>query len=104
MSLSSRRLWEDALPRRHGRENASLGQELVEGSPLDHAALRYHQDLAHGTESGKAVGDTDHGAIFGEVINGLLPLGLRSRIERGGCLVEDEDGRVEDEGTGAGNA
>jgi hypothetical protein len=71
---------------------------------LDDAALREHEDAVHGTQGGEAVRDADHGAVLGEVIDGLLHLGLGLRVERGGGFVEHEDRRVADEGARDGDA
>jgi len=40
------------------------------------------------------MGNADHGAVFGQMINGRLHFGFRLRIQRCGGFVEDEDGCV----------
>src|ERR1051325_8219688 len=95
---------EDALPARHVSEDAAELEQLGEAALLDDAAVREDDDLVHLRQCAETVRDADDGAVVLEVFDGSLHLGLRLRIERGGRLVEREDGRVADERARDGDA
>jgi hypothetical protein len=52
----------------------------------------------------EAVGDDEHGAAGEQPLDGLLHQPLALGVERARRLVEDEDGRVEQQGAGDGEA
>ena len=62
---------------------AALAEELVEMTLFDDAAFFQDEDLVHGTQRRKAVGDANHGTVFGEVIDRLLHLGGMGNLAMG---------------------
>ena len=71
---------------------------------LEHAAVAQHYDLISLANRGQAVGDHHRRAPDHKPLERLLnqPLGLR--IDRRGRFVQDQDGRVAQDGTGDGEA
>ena len=61
-------------------------------------------DAAGGADGGKAMGDDERRAVLGQLVKGVLDLRLGHGIERRGCLVKDQDGRIFQEDAGDGDA
>jgi len=81
-------------------EAAADADQLVEGAGLDDAAVLEHEDaggVAHGREP---VGDHEGGAVLHHLVERRLHLALGFRVQRAGGFVEDEDGRVLEDGAG----
>ena len=64
---------------------------------LDHGSGLDHQDAVGVHDGGKPMRDHDRGPALAEFGDGDLHQLLRFGIERGGGLVEQDDGRVLDE-------
>src|ERR1700722_517268 len=77
-----------------------LSDELVVGPSLDDRAAVEDQDLIGVAYRGKPMGDRDGGPPMGEAVEGFEDDSLGPRVDAGGRLVEDEDGRVAQEGSG----
>ena len=70
------------------------------GACFDDAAAVEDDDLVRVADRGEAVRDDDRGPVTGEPGDGLLDQRLRLRVDRGGGLVEDEDGGILEDGSG----
>ena len=68
------------------------------------AAVLHHEDLVGVLNGGQPVGDGDDGLAPGQLGNGLLDEVLVLRVNAGGCLVQNDDGRVFQDGPGDGDA
>ena len=71
---------------------------------LNNAPPFQDEDLVGVNDGGETVGDDQAGAV----LSGELDLGLDGlfgdRVERGGGLVEDQNGRIFEQGAGDGDA
>ena len=88
---------------------AAAGQQLGVAPLLDHPPLRQHHDPVGVADGGEPVGDHQGGAVARraephERLEGALHLALALGVEGAGGLVEDQDGRVLEEGAGDGEA
>src|SRR5687768_6901960 len=88
----------------HVGVEAALAQKLGVGAALGDPALVEDDDLVGIDHGRQTVGDDDGGAARGDAAQGLLDRRLGSAVERAGGLVEDQDRRVLEEGTGDGDA
>ena len=68
------------------------------------AAPLENEDLVGVANGGKSVGYDEAGSVFHEVVEGFLNETLGGGVHTGRGFVEDEDGRVFEEGTGYGEA
>mmetsp|Transcript_11563 Transcript_11563/g.29319 ORF Transcript_11563/g.29319 Transcript_11563/m.29319 type:complete len:331 (-) Transcript_11563:430-1422(-) len=93
-----------ALSRGDERRVVSVrfSDKLVVGALLEHAAAAEDNDLVGVAHGGQTVGDHEGGALLLEqqVIERLLHNALALVVQRRGGLVEDENGRVADDGAG----
>ena len=80
------------------------GVEFGVGSRLDDAALVDDEDAVGVADGGEAVGDEEGGSSLHEGFEGLLDETLALGIEGAGGFVEDEDGRVAEDGACDGDA
>ena len=80
------------------------GDQLVVCPQLDDAALREHGDAGGVADGREPVRDHQHGAVLHQLVEGALDLALALGVERGGGLVEEEDGGVLEERAGDGEA
>ncbi len=64
--------------------------------------LIHHDDRIGAGHKREAVGDDDNRAATRDPAEMLLDDGLAFRVERAGCLIENQDGRVVDQGPGDG--
>ena len=92
-----------ALPQRPV-DGVGPGHQLLVAAPLGHGALVEHEDLVAVYHGGEPVGDDDAGPAPGGLVEGAHDGGLGDGVEGGGGLVEDEDGRVLEDGAGDGHA
>lgn len=69
-----------------------------------HAAELHDVDLIGGDHRAEAMGDDEAGAVLAQGVEGLLDEVLALRVHGGGGFVEQEDGRVFQEGAGHGEA
>src|SRR4029079_11085453 len=83
---------------------ASHGEEFVVFAPLDDAPAIEDEDLVGMADGGEPVGDDEAGAARHEAIEGALDEALGLGIDAGGGLIEDEDGRILQQGAGDGDA
>lgn len=67
---------------------------------LHHPAVVHDHDPVGTGRRGEAVGDDQGGAAAGEAVRGLVDLGLRGEVERGGRLVEEQHVGVDQLGAG----
>src|SRR3954447_7813352 len=91
-----RGLWQQAralLGREHGVIAAGADELAVRAALRDRAVL-YDQDLIGGDDRRQAVSHDERGAATRETRERLLDLLLVLGVERGGRLVEHEDGGV----------
>jgi hypothetical protein len=84
--------------------NAALGQQLLVAARLRNPAVVQHKDHVRVPHGGKAVGDADRRPPFHQFVQVRLhrPLGFVVKRTRG--FVQDQDGRVLQNGPGDGNA
>ena len=83
---------------------AVLGEKLLVAASLHNLALVEDADLVGIADGGEAVGDGDSGAGLHEALQGLLHQALALRVEGRSGLVEYQDGRVLEDGTGYADA
>ena len=81
----------------------ALGHQLFMGAPLDDAAVLHHQDLIGVLDGGQPVGDGEDGLSFRQGGQGLLDQVFVLRVHAGSGLVQDDDGRVFQDGPGDGD-
>ncbi len=74
------------------------------GAAFDDGSARHDENLIAAANGGKPVGDDDGGAIFHELIQGFLHEALAFGIEAAGGFIEDEDGRIREDGACNGEA
>ena len=70
-----------------------LGHQLRMGALLDDAAILYHQDLVGVLDGGQPVGDDQCRAASGQTVKGALDAGFRHAVQRGGGLIQYQNGR-----------
>src|SRR6476659_3204966 len=92
------RLLEAVVASDEGGVAAAAGQELVVGATLDDLAAVEDEDLVGVADGGEPVGDGHRGAALGEVVERLLHGALGAGVEGAGGLVEEQDGRVAQDG------
>ena len=68
------------------------------------AALVEHHDLVGAADGGQPVRDHDHGAVLHQVGQRLLHQHFRFGVEMRGGFVQNQDGRVLEQGAGDGDA
>jgi hypothetical protein len=71
---------------------------------LDDPAVLQDVDAVGGADAREPVGDEQHGAAAEERADAVEELVLGARVEGGGGLVEDDEGRIPEEGAGQGDA
>ena len=81
-----------------------FAHQLLVGSEGDDAAPLHDGDAVRPVDGGGPVGDDEHGPAAHQGAQRLLDLGLGVRIGHGGGLVHEEDGGVQQEGAGDGDA
>lgn len=96
MAIAAHRL----LGRPHAGVEPAGGDEVVVAAALGNPPLVEHQDLVDVGDGVQAVGDDDHGALAGELRDRGLDLRLVLGVGEGGGLVQDQDRRVLEDGTG----
>ncbi len=79
-------------------EKAAAALQLVERAGLDDAAILKHQDAGGAAHGGEPVRDDEGGAALHHFVERSGDPRLGHRIERAGCLVEDQDRRVLEQG------
>ena len=89
--------------RQQGVDPGGINQFIVRAL-LHHASLRHDADLVGAADGGEAVGDDEGGAAFAQMAESLLHGSFGLRVERRGRLVQQEDGRVLEEGARYGDA
>ena len=70
------------------------------GAALGDPALVENHDLVGIDHGRQAVGDDDAGPALGDVAKGLLDRRLGAAVEGAGRLVEDQDRRILEQGSG----
>ena len=83
---------------------AGAGHEFLVGADLGDAAALEDDDAVGAAHGGHAVGDDEDGAALHEVGERCLHEGFALGVERGGGFVEDQDGRVLQDGARDGEA
>mgnify|MGYP000687891786 CR=1 FL=1 len=73
-------------------------------TPLGDTAILHHQDLIRVLDGSQPVGDGEDRLPLGQGGQGLLDQVLVLRVHAGGGLVQDDDGRVLQNGPGDGDA
>jgi len=73
---------------------AAARQQLVMRPLLHDAPVIQHKDAIRAFHRGEAMGDHDGGTACQRLIKSLLNLRLGQRINAGGRLIENQDGRV----------
>ena len=63
-----------------------------------------HDDLLCAANGGEAVGDDDNGFVLHQRVDGLLHGDFAFGVERGGGFIQDDDGRVFQQGAGDADA
>ena len=84
--------------------DAIVPQEGIRRAVLHEAALLQHEDAIEAAHRGQAVRDGDDGAAVHEAAERLADQLLRFAVERRGRLIEQQQGRVLQEGAGDGDA
>ena len=79
---------------------AAEGEQFVVGAALDDLAVVQDEDLVGVADGGEPVRDGDRGASCRHGVDGFLDGLLGLRVEGARGLVEDEDGRVAQDGAG----
>src|SRR5690606_3284486 len=69
-------------------------QQLLVTTPLDDAAILQHQDLVCRNDRGEPVCDHESRASGPQSCQSRLDQRLTLRIQRTGCLVQDQDSRI----------
>jgi len=70
------------------------------GAFLCQGALVQNQDAVAVSDAVEPVGYHDHGHVRGELLQCLLELSLGNGIQCGGCLVQDQNAGLSQQGTG----
>src|SRR5271165_3234161 len=84
-------------------EPVQLKQVLMP-SAFDESASVDHQDQVGVADRGKAVGDYQHDAVFGDAVHVFLDGALGLVVEGAGGLVEDQHAGTTQQGPGDGEA
>ena len=79
-------------------------KQLLMGAPGRDVSILQHQDLIGVHDGGKPVGYHDQRFFFCQPADGLLQLILVFRVNEGRGLVQNDDGRVLEDGPGDGKA
>src|SRR5215468_3679064 len=87
-----------------GRVTSAPAQQLVVTTRFDDSPILDDEDAVGVHHGMQAVGDDDGRAPLAKVLDGALNLALGFRIERGGCLVEQDEGGVFEQGARDGDA
>jgi hypothetical protein len=74
------------------------------GAALDDGPGTEDEDLVAAADGGEAVGDDDGGAVFHELIQGILDEAFALGIEAAGGFIQDQDGGIGEDGAGDGDA
>ena len=72
------------------------------GPLFDNPAFFQHDDVVCFENGIEAVGDRDDGTSLHQATRGFFEQGLGFRVKAGGRLVENQDGRIHQEGAGQG--
>src|SRR6266568_772425 len=80
------------------RVTAALAQQLLVPAGLDHGAILDHENAIGVHDRLQTMGDHQRGAALAQAAHGILDLALGFAVERCGRLVEQDDGRVLDQG------
>ncbi len=75
-----------------------LGQQLIMGAALHDLARFQHDDLVGIGHGAQAVGDGDHGAPLARAVQRILNFVFRFTVQRRCRLVQQQDGRVFQQG------
>src|SRR5699024_12452183 len=73
-------------------------------STLGDAVVRHDQDLVRTADGGEAVSDGDGGTVFRQRVQAHLNPVFAFIVQRAGCLVQNQYGRIFQENAGDGNA
>ena len=73
------------------------------GSLLLDDAVCNGDDAGGGADGGETVGNDESGPALGQVVKGPLDFGLGDGIQGGGCLVQNQNGRIFQEDPGDGH-
>jgi hypothetical protein len=76
------------------RISTATGQQLRGGALLDDAPPLHHDDPVCVLDGGQAVRHDQGGATQHEFLQGVLHQALRFVVQRRGCLVQNQNGRV----------
>src|SRR3984885_15630635 len=72
-------------------KTAAFRHPFLESSSFDHTPAVKHQNKRGVANGREAVGDDEGGASLHHLVKRGVNLGLGDRIERAGCLVENQD-------------
>ena len=84
--------------------HAVLGEQFAVRAAFGNLSAGEHDDLLRAADGGKAVGDDDNGFVLHQRVDGLLHGDFAFGVERGGGFVQDDDGRVFQQGAGDADA
>ena len=74
------------------------------GARVENPPVLHHHDAIGQRKHGQPVRDQDRGAVAGELFQDLLDGLLALQIDLAGGLVEDQDGRIAEDGPRQGDA
>ena len=83
---------------------AVLGQQLAVGAPFDDPSAVHDQYQVRILDGRDAVGDDEHGTALLDALELLLDIALRLHVHGRRGVVQDQDGRILQEGPGQGDA
>ena len=81
-----------------------MGVQLGRAALLGHNSARQHHHLIRTSYGAHPVGDDEDGFVFYQPGQSLLNGSFVLHIQTGSCLVQQDDGRILQEGAGDGNA
>lgn len=84
--------------------HAVLGEQFAVRAAFGNLSAGEHDDLLRAADGGEAVGDDDNGFVLHQRVDGLLHGDFAFGVERGGGFVQDDDGRVFQQGAGDADA
>src|ERR1017187_7114628 len=84
--------------------NSALGDEFFVGADFADLPLFEHHNLVRPAYGGKPVRDDDYGAVLHQVGQRLLYQHFALRVQVAGGFVQDQDGRVLEQGARDGEA